>query len=299
MTFYAYGAFLSLAAAVGCAVFAALGRRAAALWPWLALVVPVSLVVSRATYCAADLSFYLFDISNPAAMARVWEGGLSLLGALAGAALWTAACAKFAQKRPAAALDALSPALCAFIAIARFAEITMDKGYGPAFDGAAAGLFLRALPHGARLSTALIEGLAALLIGAALLPLRKKVVKRPGDAFLLFMLLFCATQLIMESLRRDGHMMWGFVHAEQAFCMALCAVPFAVVAARNGKLAFGLLCPLLLAGAITGIEFALDRTAVSPAVLYGAFAALLVEFMAQGLRWMLRANQPIKEGMPA
>ena len=85
MTFSYYGLALAVSAAVGCAAALACCRdrqKAPALFAALSLALPLGLLGARLLYAAVNAGFFLHDIQSPLAMARIREGGLSLMGAL-------------------------------------------------------------------------------------------------------------------------------------------------------------------------------------------------------------------------
>ena len=273
--FSAYGLHTAVAAAAGGAVAfgsLAFSRRKeknwASLFAAVCLAVPLGLLGARLTYCAANAGFYLHTIEDPAAMLRIWEGGLSLSGALAGAALGGVIAAKGCKAGVKDTLDALSRGLLTFAGYARLNEALIGAGYGPEWGLAAP-----------RLPTWQIMAFASLLI----LCLRADF---PRYAFL-----YGGVMILLESLRRDGHMLWGFVHAEQvlALCMALPALLY--WAAKIKKAPLALAATAALAGAVVALEFALDRSPVSDLLLYGVYALAAAAYIALGLRFAKRAGK--------
>ena len=130
------------------------------------------------------------------------------------------------------------------------------------------------------MDTARVTGFALLIL--ALVP-RKGF---PRSAFL-----FGSLMILLESLRRDGHMMWGFVHAEQvlALAVALPALLFFTVKIKKAWLSLG--ATALMAGAVTALEFALDRSPISDWLLYGVFALVMAGYIALGLYWARKADK--------
>ena len=113
---------------------------------------------------------------------------------------------------------------------------------------------------------------------------------KPGHTFLKYMLLFGATQIIMESLRYDGHMtVRSFVRMEQIFSMVLLGVAVIILAVRNWRehrhLALAALISIpVVTGIAIGIEFAIDRTDMNRLLLYIVFAVLVAVPAAMGFR---------------
>ena len=279
--FSTYGLSLAFAAALGCAAPFVVrtqkkGNRVAVfpLFAAVALAAPLGLFGARFVYCAAKAGFYLKDIENPAAMLRVWEGGLSLSGALAFTSLGGVLAAKLCKASVRHVLDAMTPGLITLAGVARLGERLIGAGYGPEAD------VLTVLIQGSfRLDTALVMMFAMLI----LLALRLDFAR---SAFL-----YGGLMILLESLRRDGHMQWGFVHAEQIFalCMALPALLY--FAAKNKKVWLALLATAALVGIVVGLEFALDRSPISDWLLYGIFAAVIAAYLWLGLYWAGKAHQ--------
>lgn len=239
-----------------------------------ALAVPLGLFGARFVYCAASFKFYLLDVQAPEAMLRVWEGGLSLSGALVFAALGGVIAAKCRKAGVRQTLNDLTPGLLGFAAVARFSARIIGAGYGPEAE-----MLVVRIGDSWRLDTVAIMFAA----GVILMILRKDFVR---SAFL-----YGSVMILLESLRRDGHMMWGFVHAEQVFalCVALPALLYFAVKIRRFWLALG--ATALMAGAVIGLEFALDRSPVSDALLYGAFALVMAAYIALGMVWAKKAEK--------
>lgn len=281
-TFSWYGLALALSAALGilCLLLFApkdLELQPALLWA-AALGVPFGLIGARLIYCIASSGFYLLDIQNPAAMMRVWEGGLSLTGALACAALAGILAARICRRPMGQVLDALTPGLLVFAAGARLSEMLIGAGFGPeiSFSLPILTQTIRGVP---RLNTALLMALTALAI---LVLLRRGKGARPGRQFWLAAFLYGGMLLLLESLRRDGHLLWGFVHAEQLFAL-LIALPALLALARPvRRLSLALGFTAILAAAIIALEFALDRSAIGDGWLYLVYTVLVGLYLAWG-----------------
>ena len=106
------------------------------------------------------------------------------------------------------------------------------------------------------------------------------------------MLLFGGAQILLESLRYDQHMtIKAYVKLQQVIAMMLLGMGVIILAIRgwrqHRKLAVAALAFIpLCVGAGVGIEFMIDRTAVSHYLLYAAF--LLVVGVQVGLGLKLR-----------
>ncbi|MHB8928300.1 MAG: prolipoprotein diacylglyceryl transferase [Bacillota bacterium] len=82
----------------------------------IAISAIAGLAGARLLYVLLNLATYAAD---PAAIIRIWDGGLSLIGALAGGGPALCLAARSLKLRPAVALDAAAPAMAAGLAIGR------------------------------------------------------------------------------------------------------------------------------------------------------------------------------------
>ena len=292
---YSFGLWIALGLLLAVLVLIFLNRRmkkpagAAALQS--VLCIACGCVLSRVLFGLLDAS--LDQVMPLWAMIRLNVGGYSLYGALAGAclAMWIAA--KITKCRPAEYLDILAPAFLAFTACERLGESVID-GFG----------WSRGLKSGFLhqpwlavvddyetwyLMTWRVEFVIVLILLAVLIV----DVLRPhkaGHTFLKYMMLFGATQIIMESLRYDQHMtVRSFVRMEQIFSMVLLGVAVIILAVRQWKKCRGLALAALVSipavtGIAVGIEFMIDRTDISRLLLYAVFIVLVAVPAVLGFR---------------
>lgn len=258
--------------------------HAALLWA-AALAVPFGLIGARLVYCLVNINYYLNAISAPEAMLKIWEGGLSLCGALVGAVLAGMIGAKITRAPVGLTLYACLPALYALTFIAAVACTVVQVGYGPELPESFFTIEIGGVP---RLFTA---GLWFVLPSAFMLivaPHVKKSTLSAGHHFALYAFLYGSVMILLESLRRDGHMVWGFVHAEMIFdlCFALPALLY--LARTKKKILLSLLATAVLAVAVVALEFALDRSNIGDGLLYAVYAALLGGYIFLGCRFALR-----------
>ncbi len=250
--------------------------RSALLWT-SALAVPFGLIGARLVYALVNIPFYLNAISAPEAMLKVWEGGLSLTGALAFIVLAGVIGAKLGNARIAEVLDALASPLLVLAGFFCIGIGQSDIGFGPEIGSS----FLAVTINGAyRLNTPLLVALVLLIITIAAATLSKNAPA--GHYFALTAFLYGSVMILMESLREDGHMVWGFVHAEMVFdlCFALPALLY--LAKTKKRVLLSLLSTAVLAGAVVALEFALDRSAIGDGLLYLVYAAVLAGYLALG-----------------
>ena len=213
----AYALCLAISLGAGLFLFFAVGKKRGipgdTLWRAALLALPLGLIGARAFYCAARI-YYFLEVGLDA-MLRFWEGGYALWGAVGGAALalWIAAKTK---KQPAAPLlDAAAISGALIIGLMRFAEYFSGEGRGFYLENEDFCFFpvavFRADYEEWHLAVFLWEGFAALIILDVLL--RKK--RKPGHTARLFLILYSASQILMESLRQDNTLRWLFVRVSQ------------------------------------------------------------------------------------
>lgn len=298
---YSFGLWIALGLLLAAAVLVllALRRRQKAETAVLQTVLCIAcgLVLSRLFFGLLDAS--LGQVMPLWAMVRLNTGGYSLYGALAGACAGTALAARLTGQKAGDGLDRLAPAFLAFTACERLGESVIES-FGLSRGLTETFLFQPWLALSDEydtwfLMTWRIEfAVAVILLVILLIDVMKK--HKPGHTFFKFMLLFGATQIIMESLRYDQHMtVRSFVRMEQIFSMVLLGTAVIILAVRQWKRHRGLaLAGLISIPAVTGlavaIEFMIDRTDISRILLYAAFILLVCVPAALGFR-LLREDR--------
>ena len=281
---YAFGLYCALGAALGLIALALLLRRrrwkqgTAALTGVLAILCGFAL--SHGLFCLLDRS-----VPWPLGLGGLLilnGGGHSMVGALAGACLGGVLAAKITGQSPARLLDFLAPALMLFVACERLGEgYIEDFGISrPLVGNLFKGSFLAVQgPYAWYLATYLVESFAALALATALLR-DENESRRPGDTFLLCLMLYGASQILLESLRSDQHMHWSYVGLQQVFAFAMLGAGVLLPAFRCWKarrrLALGALIATGIALALSILmEFIIYRTEINRYLLYAVFAAIL------------------------
>lgn len=291
---YAFGLYAAMGMALGMVVLCLLLRKAkwkkgsAALTGVLAI--GLGLLVSRLFFGLMDET--LGQAMPLWAMLRFSSGGYSMIGALLGACMGGIAAARLTRQNAPRLLDFLAPALLMFVACERLGEgYIEDFGVSRTLtDAFFQGTFLGVEgDYSWRLATYLLESFTALVLCLVLL---KDVggCRRAGDTFLLFLLLFGASQVLMESLRYDQHMtVKAFVKLQQIMDMMLLGAGVIVLALRNWKerrsLAVAALVSIVFTvGLGVAIEFMIDRTQISHYILYLCFLIVVAVPVYLGIR---------------
>lgn len=209
--------------------------------------IPLALLFSRLLFCAANFAYYTETISQPWRMLAFWDGGYSLLGALCGllVAAWLAA--RACGVRFGVLADVTAVPLGVLVLGIRLAESLTGGALGVGRQVEVGGTLLTTLPWlflpdrlGTltlyRLAVYRYEAAAALLILSFSLGLffgrHPRWKPRPGDVAMIVFSLFGASQVLLESLRDDGHMILGFIRAQQVGYALIPLVALAVFCAR-------------------------------------------------------------------
>ena len=212
---------------------------------------------------------------------KITAGGWSMFGLICGVFAAAVISAKITDQPAGRLLDIVSCALPLFAAVERYAE-----KYSPDFFNMSRPLesslltdsFLTVTDdYGCYLAT---YKLAAIFSGLLFAGLFMYLIFRgkPGNTWLLFMILFGAGSVLLESLRYDRFMSITFVRLQQIMAMLMLGAGVMIPALRRKKSERGLflLAVITLTVAVAGgvgIEFALDRTDLSKILLYVVFAA--------------------------
>ena len=281
---YAFGLYCALGTALGLIALALLLRNR----QWKKGTAPLTGVL--AMLCGFALSRLLFGgldsslgVQLPLyGMLMITGGGYSMIGALLGACLGAVLSARVTRQSPARLLDFLAPALMLFAAFERLGEgYIEDFGISrPLVYDFFKHTFLAVEgPYAWYLATYMLESLAALIL-AVLLLRDESQRRRPGDTFLLFLMLFGATQVVLESLRNDEHMRWSYVNLQQVFAFLTLSAGVVCQAARQWskrhRLAIAALASVLMALlAGVALELIIYRTEISRYLLYAVFAAVM------------------------
>ena len=254
--------------------------RLALMWT-MVLAVPFGLIGARLVYCLVNMSFYLNAIAAPEAMLKSWEGGLSLSGALVGAGLAGVLGAKLGKVSVGAMLDAISMPLLVFSLYANMAVGYSDLGYGPEISGLISLLSID-INGTERLDTPVIVLLVLLLVMLAVHWFLRGKNAPAGHRFAMYAFFYGSVMILLESLREDGHMVWGFVHAEMVFDLVFALAALLCLAKTKKHILLCLLATAVLAGAVVALEFALDRSSIGDGRLYVAYIAVLGGYILLG-----------------
>jgi len=212
---------------------------------------------------------------------RFWLGGYSLVGGVVGAAAGARLAGSWRSGSKKEYLDAAALGLPAGILIERLAEHGTQLGLGRYVTGEwLIRTGLCPLVDGEPVHPVyLYEAAVALILGLILWGIRRRK-STEGGLMGIFLMLFGLTQVLLESLRADGHMVEHFVHIQQVYAIL---IVFGVMLCwylrqPEKKLWDSLISWGLFAAAIglaIWAEFGVDRWGNEP-LAYGIMTACLI-----------------------
>lgn len=281
----AWSLVLALAAGAAVALTCILGRKSIGLNASLSLSLAVMLgavLGGRIVYCLTMMEFILYDLGGAGFMPQLWQGGFTLWGAVLGGAAGAWIYGKATGKKLCSLLNLLAPGAALVLMAARFAEALTSQGLGDYLENEALLLF----PFGVesaygdwQIPVFFYEGLAA----AVILLITLYAYQKKGRSAELFVILLALSQIMLESLREDEFIRFGFVRFNQLGAAVLLGGALALRIIREVKAggwsAWQKLRIALFAagiGIVIGIEFALDKSTISNVLLYAVMALTLV-----------------------
>ena len=189
------------------------------------------IVLARALYCAVNWNNFIYNYENPMLMLRYFDGGMSMVGVIAGMLLAAVLTAKLAKVRTAKVMDAMAVPFGLLMWALRAGEKYTELGVGAAVEenfltAHMPWLFVESrmgVMVEYRLNVWRYEVIMAILLFVAALVCWRKMKDHAGDTALVVFSLYGASQILLESMRDDGHMLVIFLRIGQlaAFLMPL------------------------------------------------------------------------------
>jgi len=184
----------------------------------LIIGIPVSIISARIYYVIFQWSFYA---ANPAAIFKIWEGGLAIHGALIGAVITAYLFAKREKISFWRLADIAAPYLLLAQAIGRWGNFTNQEAYGGVVersflenlylpDFIIEQMYIREQYHH---PTFLYESLWNLL-GVVLLVVFRRRNPRLGETFLAYLAWYSLGRFFIEGLRVDSLQFFGLRTAQ-------------------------------------------------------------------------------------
>ena len=287
-TLTTYALCLLAGAAAAVALTAYLGRRNpgvnACLSMGMAAIVG-AVIGGRLVYCLTQWEFILVDLGGAAFMAQPWQGGYNMYGALLGGLAGVLIYARATKKPADALLDLAAPGAALAICAGRLGEAFTSQGLGAYVDSEALQRFPFAVENlwgDWQLPVFVYEAAAALVTMIVCLCLVRGGRRPAGRVAEVFFALISLCQILLESLRADEFIRFGFVK----FNMLAAAVALGAVIGlsvwrqvkRRGWKPWQILRLILFAATILVvilIEFALDKSPIDNRLLYAVMALML------------------------
>lgn len=234
---------------------------------------------------------------GPAFILQLWQGGYTLYGGVLGgmAGVWLYSIFTRQPARP--LLDMVSPGAALMLMGLRAAEYFTGQGLGDYLEEESQHFF----PLGVmnqyeswQVPVFLYEAVAAFLILLTLLWMIRRGQQAEGTTAGAFILLLGLSQIMLESLREDEFIRFGFVRFNQLMAAATAGTVLFLRLRRESRaygrdMAYALRMAVFLLGIIMCIliEFALDKSTIPNEILYLIMMLTLV-MMGTACFWRSR-----------
>lgn len=299
---YTYGLFAAMGAAVMMLILYAL-MEAKKMPKGSAALTGVLSILFGAVF--SKVFFALFSLDGLSILGKLRPdifsgGGHSMMGALFGGFAGAALAGLLLKKQSLRCMDVFACAVPAFILFARLGEqFDLDGAFGisrPLTHPASVNWPAFLLQEGDYANYLMVYKLEAIAAGLILIALVLDLLlhknAKPGNTFILFLLLFGGSQAILESLRQDKHLTLSFVHLQQIMAIPMVIGGVMMAAKRTGKdkrflwkLAGGLtaatLLGILLEVAIYRPDMVIEMDIY---LIYTIFVLLMTALVYLGLR---------------
>lgn len=281
LTFYPFGICIAVSALLG--LFIAIARAGDekeknALSLFAVLAFPLGFLFSRLGYCLCLLDWISDDfIGNFLAFT---DGGFLYYGTLAGCLLALFITCRAEHVSFGMLADRLALPAAVTTALCCAGAVLAGQGYGWGItdwftedEGMSLFVledssFFTRFPFAltdyygtARWAVCFLEAVVILLF--ALFPLRREKASGSGSAASLFLMLYASAEVLIESMRQDDVLRWGFVRINQVLSVALLVILVIILWKRYGLKAsvpvrslVGILAGVILCGLM---EFALEK----------------------------------------
>lgn len=291
---------LGISAAVGLGLFLLSARGKGISWRtvllFAGLALPLGVVGAKLFYVLIRIA-YVLPMYGVGAFFRGNINEYAFSGAVTGVLTALALTGRI-TKTPGKRLgDAFAGPGLVLVALSRFGEYFVDFGVGNYVENPAFMRFPFAVSneYGEWFQAVFIlEGVLAL---AAALFICLKTFPAPGDKGLAAIVLWALPQVFCESLRNEC-LRWGFVRAQQIYCVIVVArvlAHYSVALWRKSKKGRDVAIPWLAysigIGLCVAVEFALDKTTIPRAISYGVMVLALVLMAGAVFRQMWRAGK--------
>ncbi len=202
---------------------------------WALVLTPVlTAFFSHLCYCLTCMGEVLY--AQPLGYwFAFWQNGQMFYGGMLGALIALAIAGGKSRIR---LMECAMPSIALMTAFARVAEGFFGQGYGEYWYGESTLLcrfpFMVYDPYYESWAWALFMAEAAVALGLFVILLCRRPAWN-GDGVLLFFGLYASAQIVLESLRRDEFLRWGFVRAEELISAVVILAVLILYWVRSGK----------------------------------------------------------------
>lgn len=252
------------------------------------LTIPLCWLCARLVFVLGNCTYYLTTLANPALALRFWDGGYAITGGVIGFLLAAHLAERWNHLPKGNLADSGAIGIPLALIFLRWAEGGTRLGLGRSinyqwlmFLGVDDGYGDLVHPVCRYEAAAAVLVLIVMLVWIARHPRARK-----GDACLVSLALLGALQVLLESLRNDGHLVVHFVRIQQVLALVALVIVFAVFAARRGMkkshLLLQWLVTLICIGVGIWMEFRVDRGALK-LLYYGVMTLCMGTILTMAL----------------
>ena len=185
---------------------------------FLPLALLLGFLFAHLCYGLLRIEYALYDRSL-LWLLMFWEGGYMLYGGMLGVALAALFSAKITKSSALKLMDSIAPVGALLIAFIRLAEGLSGSFFGDYLEDESVLSFFPFAVYDVYyegwVEAVFMGGVIVALLVAVFLMLRKSAFD--GDRTLLLVSLYAAGQIVLESMRFDDFLRWGFIRCSQVF----------------------------------------------------------------------------------
>lgn len=288
-------AFAMMMGLLGCWIYGRCAKRPP-VWSQVlrlaVLSIPLCWLCARLVFVLGNCTYYLTTLGNPSLALRFWDGGYAITGGVMGFLLAARLAEKWEHLPSGTLADSGAFGIPLAVMVLRWAEGGTRLGLGRSINYEWL-MFLGVDDGYGNLVHPVYryEAIAALVLFIIMLVW---IVRHPkaksGDACLVSLGLLGALQVLLESLRNDGHLVVHFVRIQQVLSLVALVAVFGIFAARRCKAGMKksqLLLQWLITLACIGVgiwmEFRVDRGSLK-LLYYGVMALCMGTILFMALR---------------
>lgn len=192
-----------------------------ALW-----LLPFGIIGARIYYVVFSWPQFRDDIVS---VFRIWEGGIAIYGGVIAGLIVLLIFARKRKLSPLLLCDAIAPGLALAQGIGRWGNWFNIEAYGLDVTGTSLCFFPMAVQvpsdgYAWHMATFFYESVWDLSVFLFLILARRKFLRKTGDVFFFYVLLYAAGRLVIEELRMDSlYAAASSVRVSQLFSVLLCA----------------------------------------------------------------------------